>query len=107
MACPKTSDFSAWINVMPPSPSNIIVAGKVETKMGNLLPKLTERVPQGINSAILILDLTIEQDGEFGTTDVVMRDARFEKLAERGQYQTVEIYSGDDKCISLDVSEAH
>ncbi|NKB20298.1 MAG: hypothetical protein GKS01_07095 [Alphaproteobacteria bacterium] len=101
------SDFSAWINLMPPGPSQLIVVGKVVTNGGNLQPKLTERVPPGINPVILMLDLTIEKTGNVGTEDVAPRDVRFERPAEQGQYETVEIYFEGELCQSLDVGETH
>lgn len=105
MPCPEMFDFSAWINLMPPGPSNLIVVGKVVTTAGNLQPKLTERSPQGINDKIL--DLTIEQMGDVGTADVGPRDVRFEKSAGQGQYDAVEIYFEGALCKSLDVRETH
>lgn len=107
MPCPEMSDFTAWINLMPPGPSKLIVVGKVVTNGGDLQPKLTERVPPGLNERILILDLAIEKTGDVGTGDVAARDVRFEKPANKGRYDTVEIYLEGELCQTLEVSEAH
>ncbi|UWQ36564.1 hypothetical protein K3552_13775 [Leisingera aquaemixtae] len=107
MTCPEMADFSAWINLMPPSSGTLIVVGRVVTNGGDLQPKLTERIPQGINPQILILDLTIEQTGGPGTNDVAQRDVRFEKQASQGQHSTVEIYFEGEQCTSLEITEAH
>lgn len=107
MTCPDTSAFSAWIDLQPPGPSKLIVIGKVVTNGGNLVPQLTERVPQGINPTILLLDLTIEDTGGVGTTDVAPRDVRFEMAADEGAYSSVEIYAGGDLCETITVGEAH
>ncbi|MEM6974444.1 MAG: hypothetical protein AAF577_16765 [Pseudomonadota bacterium] len=101
------SEFSAWINLQPPGPSKLIVIGKVVTNGGNLVPRLTERVPQGINPTILLLDLRIEDTGGVGTTDVAPRDVRFEKAAGKGAYTSVEIYANGDLCQKTTVDEAH
>ena len=107
MPCPEMSDFKAWINLMPPGSSKLIVVGMVVTNGGDLQPKLTERVPQGINEMILMLDLAIEQTGDVGTDDVAPRDVRFEKPADQGEYHQVEIYYEGELCQSLEVGEVH
>lgn len=106
MSCPEMSDFSAWINTQPPGPFKLIVKGKVVTNAGNLLPELSERVPQGINPRILILDLSIKQSGGAGTADVAPRDVRFDKPADKGQYSHVEIHFDGELCQTLEVGEA-
>ena len=83
------------------------MVGKVVTNGGDLQPKLTERVPQGINEKTLMLDLAIEQTGDVGTDDVAPRDARFEKPAGKGQYDKVEIHFEGELCQTLRVGEAH
>lgn len=106
MACPKTREFSAWINLMPGSDPKLIVTGKVETNASNMHPKLKEAVPQGINPHVLLLTLTIDQTGDLGTQDISYRPARFEKPAERGQYTQVQISFDGESCLTLDVTEA-
>jgi len=103
----KTKDWSAWINLMPGSEHKLIVVGKVETNAANIVPVLREAVPQGFNPKILILDLTIENNGTIGAQVVGYRDARFEKPAEKGQYDTVVIRHEGSDIESIDVTEAH
>jgi hypothetical protein len=107
MTCPNTQDFSAWINLQPPGPPQLIVKGEVETDAGHFLPVLAERVPQGFNPTILMLDLTIKDTGQGGTDDVSFRPCRFDKPAERGQYISAEIYFEGTLCVTLDVAEVH
>lgn len=102
----NTKDWAAWINTMPGSEHKLIVTGKVETEAGNLVPVLREAVPQGINPAILLLELTIEVDGDFGTQDIAFRDARFEKPAKAGQYSNVEILENGEVLAGVEVTEA-
>ncbi len=90
--CINTKDWNSWIDTMPGSEPTLIVTGEVETNAGNMLPVLREKVPQGPNQIILMLDLTIEKSGQVGTDDVAFRDARFEKPAKEGGYTSVEIY---------------
>lgn len=105
-SCPKTREFSAWINLMPGSDPKLIVAGQVETSASNMHPKLMETIPQGINPQILLLTLTIEETGDLGTQNIAYRPARFDKPAERGQYSQVEISFDGESCLTLDVTEA-
>lgn len=107
MTCPNTKDFTAWINLMPGSKPKLIVIGKVETNAGNLQPKLTEVVPQGINPQILLLNLTIVDTGEIGTEDINYRDVRFEAPANKGQFSNVEVRFEGDLCVTMVVTEAH
>lgn len=107
MPCPEMSDFSAWINLQPGSENKLIVVGKVTTFGGNMVPTLTEIVPQGINPSILLLELTIVDTGKPGTKDISPRPVRFEKPASKGQYSQVDISFEDETCLLLDVTEAN
>eukprot|EP01023_Acetabularia_acetabulum_P051807 TRINITY_DN57372_c0_g1_i1.p1 TRINITY_DN57372_c0_g1~~TRINITY_DN57372_c0_g1_i1.p1 ORF type:complete len:135 (+),score=9.02 TRINITY_DN57372_c0_g1_i1:75-479(+) len=106
MTCPEMSDFSAWINLQMPGPSNLIVIGKVVTDGGDYKPRLCETVPPGINPQILLLDLTIEKTGNGGTEDIAPRDVRFEKPAKQGEFSQVTILFKGEPCRTLDVQEA-
>ncbi|SMH38382.1 hypothetical protein [Mesorhizobium australicum] len=107
MTVPKTRNWEAWIDLMPGSPSKLIVTGQVETTAGNKVPRLTEAKPQGVNPKILILDLSIVKEGDVGTDDVSYRDARFTKPASRGQYTQVEIRFGTEHVTTIEVGETH
>jgi hypothetical protein len=103
MAVPRTINWHAWINVMPGPPSRLYVTGEVETGAGNMLPRLTETVPQGINPTVLLLDLTIVQEGDLGIDLVAYRPARFEKPVQPGQYSQVEIRFEGEIVATVDV----
>ena len=106
MTTPNTKEWSAWINLMPGSTHKLIVVGKVETNAANLKPVLKEAVPQGFNPAILMLDLTIEDDGSTGPQVVGHRDARFEKPAEQGHYTSVTVRFEGEEIADIEVKEA-
>lgn len=94
----NAKDWSAWEDHQPPVDPSAIpfhVTGKVETTNGALQPKLTKNFPQGINPAILLLTLTIEQVGDVGTTDVAFRDVRYDETVTKGQYTSVSIIDGE------------
>ncbi len=102
-----TKDWAAWINLMPGSRHKLIVTGKVLTNNGSLVPVLKPAIPQGFNPQILMLDLTIEQQGDVGTEDISYRDARFEKPAEAGSYTEVAIQYDGTPVTSIPVTDAH
>ncbi len=108
MACPRTRDFQAVINLMPgPVSGNpLIVTGEVETSATNIRPKLVEANPQGYNPQILILDLALEKIADVGAQVVLYHPARFERPAEAGQYEQVGIRFEGKTCLTLDVTEA-
>jgi len=51
------STFEAWIDKMPPSQDTLHVKGKVEFPTSGYKAELVVAEPQGINPAILILDV--------------------------------------------------
>ena len=104
---PKTRGFEAWINLQPPGPFNLIVKGEVETRAGNILPRLTRAVPQGIVPTQLILDLSIEDTGGVGTQAFDYRPVRYEEQAEAGDFDSVAIRWGGDIIETLKVNEVH
>lgn len=67
----------------------ITVAGLVQTANSSQDPELIEAVPQGPNSAVLLLDLKIS--GGIGGTVMGERQVTFEKPVELHQYGQVTI----------------
>lgn len=98
-------NFSAWINLQPPGPFELIVKGEVETDAANMVPKLACAQPQGINPQHLILDLGIVDTDAFDTQNVAFRPVRYEKPASSGDYTSVEIRRNGTILQSLKVSE--
>ncbi|BCG76537.1 hypothetical protein [Mesorhizobium sp. 113-3-3] len=107
MAAPANRKWKAWINVMPGASPAIHVTGEVETRAGNLVPKLKMTVPQGINPAILMLDLTIVKKGDVGTDDVAYRKVAYRKPARKGQYTEVDIFYEKSIITRVKVTEAN
>lgn len=89
---PKSKNWKAWENRQPPGPPRLHVTGDVETSSTNQTPVLTEAVPQGINPAILILNLTVTSSGA-GNDVMGWKQAKFEKRVTQGQYTNVDIHS--------------
>jgi hypothetical protein len=56
-----TSDWSAWINRMPPGASSFHVQGTVSAPTPGYQAELRRAAPQGINPRDLILDLKLSE----------------------------------------------
>jgi hypothetical protein len=90
----NSRNWAAYENRQPPfDPSAVqfYVIGQVETTNSAKKPILRRAIPQGFNPKILILNLTIEDSGGIGTTDINYRDTRFDDQIGEGQYSDVQI----------------
>ena len=99
-------EWYAYENRQPPvDPKSVpfYVVGKIETNNGSIQPELKPSVPQGINAAILFLDLNLVDTGGVGTDDVAYRDARYDQSIVLGQYTSVVIFHNGTEIISMDV----
>jgi hypothetical protein len=89
----KTRNWKAWQNLQPPIGPTVrmTVTGEFESTNSNQTARLTEHRPQGINPAILLLDLTVSTSG-VGNDVVQWRDVgTFKKDIRKNQYTEVEI----------------
>lgn len=96
----QTKDWHAWINAMPPGPNSLHVVGEVQVGNPGVVPELTVREPQGINPAILLLDLHLVQRPGMWPQVMTWKQARFDKvLAPRAPRPTqVEVFAtGESK----------
>jgi hypothetical protein len=105
---PKTQEWAAWENRMPQiggvTPT-LYVTGKVKVPGTQYKPVLTPAAPQGINPKILLLDLTIEGQGE-AEGGKTWRDVRYEAPVAAGQYVQVSILFQGAMIDNLDVTVA-
>ena len=72
----------------------LTVNGEVEVTATNQTPKLTVRVPQGINPRILLLDLSIVSSGGIGAPIVFYKSVHYTKTTSGRQYDEVDILFG-------------
>ena len=90
---PATKDWKATLDVQPhirPQPETLRVAGEVDVGNIGASAHLKEASPQGTNPEILLLRLTITLDRE-GVPKRVYKEAKFHKVAKKGEYKTVQI----------------
>lgn len=92
MTAPQTRNWSAnEIDDFVGHKYHIVVDGEVQTPATNMLPKLSYHQPQGFNPRILMLDLTIEQSGEFGGQVVLYHKADYKRPTSGDEYDEVNI----------------
>ncbi len=61
MDAPQTRKWRAWLDLQPGAEQQLHVTGEVQVSATSKEPVLTRSQPQGINPAILILDLSIRK----------------------------------------------
>ena len=88
----NTSGWYAWNNLMPPPPPSFHIIGDVEVPNPGVDVSLTERVPQGINPRIILLDLHLIQKPGIWPQIVVRKQVRFDKM--RAIYSEADVFSG-------------
>jgi plastocyanin len=88
----RTTNWFAWNNLMPPGPPSFHIVGEVQVPNPGVDVLLTERVPQGINPQIILLDLHLVQRPGIWPQHVVNKQAHFEKL--RAKYSEATVFMG-------------
>lgn len=101
--CMNKDDWSAWINKMPPPPDSFHVVGKLMASNPGQTAKLTPAVPQGVNPAILILDLKMEQKPGMWPQVLVPILARYDVDPYTGAHSQVTIRKDAECSITIDV----
>lgn len=77
------------------------VSGEVNTGMLNMVPDLKRRVPQGLNPAVLMLDLHHAVDA---APENFQRAAYDEKIGRLDQYRQVEIFHQNQQIAILAIT---
>lgn len=89
---PYDGQWAAWLDTMPGSPWTLHVKGVLQMPTPGYELKLCEHEPQGINPAILLLDLIVTPpDPDLIVPQVITEEeARFKKDTET-KYESVTI----------------
>jgi hypothetical protein len=96
--------FAAWISRLPPGPPKLSVTGAIEVPTGGYSAKLVRAVPQGINPAILLLDVQVTKPTG-NVIQVISRvDLRFEESPPLVKYASVTVRLGSDT-VTVNVTE--
>jgi hypothetical protein len=86
-----SKDWRAWNNLMPPQPFHFHVVGEVQVPNPGVLAVLYPRVPQGINAAILLLELHLVQQPGVWPQHVTWAQAGYNKVIPKKIYEQVTI----------------
>ncbi len=99
--------WHAWINQMPPPPDHFHAVGDVEVGNPGIEVFLTVKVPQGINPAILQLDLHLVQKPGMWPQVTTCLQARFDRVLIPGStlYTAVEIFHQGQRVLLIDPVE--
>lgn len=102
----ETQDWYAWNDLMPPQPDFFHITGEVNVPNPGVTPSLAPAVPQGINPAILLLDLYLVQQPGVWPQVFVWKPARFDKKILRG-YTHVEVRCDGKTIATVEVQDIH
>jgi len=107
----KTHDWEAWNNLMPGigSTKTIHVTGKAKVNSGGWSAVLSKRVPQGINPAILMLDLQVTPPAPGGVVILPVLDLPLEYSEQFSgdKFTRVQVFCGEKEVANLPVKDAH
>ncbi len=87
----STRDWYAWNNLQPPKPDDFHITGWVEVANPGVEPHLIYRTPQGINPAILIVDLILVQKPGIWPRVLVWKQVRYDEVPSFNNYAQVDI----------------
>lgn len=100
--------WAAWVNAMPSKPAELHVVGEVEFPHPGWHGYLRERVPQGINPTILMLDLVLVEQPGIWPEVMTWRAVGFHKaVAKPDQYAAIDVQFDGKKFEYLDVTIVH
>lgn len=84
-------NWYAWLNTMPPKPDDFHVTGEVQVGNPGVHALLLKKEPQGINPAILLLDLHLVQKPGIWPQIVSWAPARYDEIVRGTTYTEVSI----------------
>ncbi len=99
----ESRDWYAWLNKMPPPPDDFHVVGEVYVPNPGIVPILVPRVPQGINPAILLMDLVLTQLPGIWPQVFVWKTVRYDKVGRNFLYKQVQVFCGDEVIADIPV----
>ncbi|MGR2681370.1 MULTISPECIES: hypothetical protein [Chromobacterium] len=95
----QSRNWHAWLNAMPGHPKSLHVAGDVVVANPGVEAVLTMREPQGINPAILMLDLHLVQKPGMWPQVLAVANARYDRVLPPGapKYTAVEVLHNNER----------
>lgn len=100
----ETRNWYAWLNVMPPKPDDFHVVGEVRVGNPGIYALLRKKEPQGINPAILLLDLFLIQKSGIWSQVITWVPARYDDIITSDRYTEVNIFCHDEVIARMPVN---
>ncbi|QDU35747.1 hypothetical protein Mal4_00290 [Maioricimonas rarisocia] len=101
----KTGNWYAWNNLMPPKPDDFHIIGDIEVPNPGVEPVLAQKVPQGVNPAILLLDLFLVQQPGNWPQVVVTKQVRFDR--RNATFEQAQVFCGNEVIADVKVEDVH
>ena len=102
----QTRNWNAWINKMPPPPDTLHVRGEVEVSNPGVDVALFKKQPQGINPAIILLELILIQQPGIWPDVVTIKPAAYEEVGQSLSYTNAEVFHQGQNVASIPVEIA-
>lgn len=99
----STQNWYAWINKMPPPPDTLHVRGEVVVSNPGVEVALYKRQPQGINPAIIMLDLLLIQSPGVWPEVVTVKSVAYEEVGRSLKYTTAEVMNQSQSVASVPI----
>lgn len=103
----KTQNWHAWIDKMPPPPDTLHVRGEVEVSNPGVEVLLLKKQPQGINPAIILLDLFLIQRAGIWPQVVTLKPAVYTEVGRNLAYTTAEVFHQGQTIASISIEIIH
>ena len=95
---------SAVANLQPPGPHHFYVRAKVQVPTPGYTASLKKAVPQGINPAILILDVVTKKKPGIWPQVITVVDANYDDKNYKGKYKQVTVrYGSQSKTVNVQI----
>lgn len=101
--CAETQNWYSWNNKMPPPPDDFHVVGEVVVPNPGVQVQLVERSPQGINPAILLMDLVLFQLPGQWPQILTTKQVRYDKVLVNSNYEEVDIFQANKLAVKIPV----
>lgn len=105
-ASANLTGWNAWQDLMPGGGQRLYVTGSVFVPNPGVEPVLSDKVPQGINPEILLLDLRLIQRPGTWPQVLAWKPVRFEKSG-KVRYTKVSICTSGEVCETIEVKKVY
>ena len=103
----ESRGWYAWNNKMPPPPDDLHIVGEVDVPNPGVDIELVPKAPQGINPAILLIDLIATQRAGIWPQVITPKQVRYDRVLVGSEYESVTVFCGDAIVAQIPVQDVH